>query len=558
MPLFPKLNPAERVMSFELEGGLQLTQESFVKAIEQGTNKKDIPDGKKLTRLLLEKFKDKFSLHWSSETWNYQKNEFSSCGFYNNTNISLPNGCKFYGDLGDELPETANYECDSARRVVIADLATRKFISSHLDGLWEGLDVAYYADNIDISGTQSEPVTHGGHENYYCEPSLFKKISTKNIWYLFLVTRQIYTGSGCYVPQEIAERKVDPLKGFQISQRSHVINDLAADRTTYSRPIINLRDESFSPPEIGSRLHLINGDTNMLAMTTFMKFFTTSLVLKALEDGILDKLETLLDYKYKEHAVVDVKEIARHTGAWTLNGLNTNIIKGNSAVGAQRMIYHAIREAYYNDHKTDEITKFGLDEWGKILDNLDKLEGRVDKDGRNIDNLEARQFLSQRVDHVNKKEKIDGLSRLNGHAFDFDASASYSHDYHLTNAQDGGLLNGPDEQLGIMAEWITHDEINAAQHTPNCYTRATIRSYILHRAKEIASFRQQSSTHTERFNYLVGWDHARIVLGNKTLDLIFPDAEKTYLEGEINPSTGNTYKFDIDEIFFQACLKNKG
>src|SRR3546814_14674804 len=71
---------------------------------------------------------------------------------------------------------------------------------------------------------------------------------------------------------------------YCIAQRAEHIWEGVSSATTRSRPIINTRDEPHADAEKYRRLHVIVGDSNMSAYTTFLTVGATSLLLPMLED----------------------------------------------------------------------------------------------------------------------------------------------------------------------------------------------------------------------------------------------------------------------------------
>ena len=94
----------------------------------------------------------------------------------------------------------------------------------------------------------------------------------------FLVSRQIYTGSG-----KVLQTARGPL--YSMAQRAeHIWEGVSSSATTRSRPIINTRDEPHADAERYRRLHVIVGDSNMCEYTTFVKIGSAACMLRMLED----------------------------------------------------------------------------------------------------------------------------------------------------------------------------------------------------------------------------------------------------------------------------------
>jgi len=144
--------------------------------------------------------------------------------------------------------------------------------------------------------------TFGSHENYLVTRRF--PFSRRGLAPLvtFLVTRQIFTGSGrvgAASPQDawiqmdrlivpraaLGHGAASPQLSFQISQRAdHIVNDFF-EWVQQNRAIVNTRDEPLADPNQYRRIHLLLGDSNMAEYATALKLGTTGLVLQLIEDG---------------------------------------------------------------------------------------------------------------------------------------------------------------------------------------------------------------------------------------------------------------------------------
>src|SRR5262249_58755294 len=118
----------------------------------------------------------------------------------------------------------------------------------------------------------------------------------------FLVTRQIFTGSGrvgAASPQDAwiqMDRLIVPRAAighsmmasqlpFQISQRAdHIVNDFF-EWVQQNRAIVNTSDEPLADPNQYRRIHLLLGDSNMAEVATALKMGATGVVLQPIEEG---------------------------------------------------------------------------------------------------------------------------------------------------------------------------------------------------------------------------------------------------------------------------------
>src|SRR3984885_8917727 len=131
-----------------------------------------------------------------------------------------------------------------------------------------------YKNNVDGKGA-----SYGSHENYLMSRQTPFSAVIAGLT-PFLVTRQVFTGSGRV---GIGPSGDEP--GFQLSQRSDYIEVEVGLETTLKRGIINTRDEPHADADRYRRLHVIIGDANLAETSTYLKLGTTALVLDLIEDG---------------------------------------------------------------------------------------------------------------------------------------------------------------------------------------------------------------------------------------------------------------------------------
>src|SRR5680860_54055 len=201
-------------------------------------------------------------------------------------NVLLPNGARMYVDHSH--PEYSTPECLGAREAALHDkageLAMVRAAAAAQRMLEPDQTISLYKNNSDGKGN-----SYGAHENYLVSRALpFADIAR----YLttFLVTRQIFTGSG-----KVGVENGRSTVPFQISQRADFFEERVGLETTLRRPIINTRDEPHGDPKRFRRLHVIIGDATRSEIQTYLKLGTASLFLGAIEDGALPDDLGLLD-----------------------------------------------------------------------------------------------------------------------------------------------------------------------------------------------------------------------------------------------------------------------
>ncbi|MDR1823831.1 MAG: proteasome accessory factor PafA2 [Bifidobacteriaceae bacterium] len=185
--------------------------------------------------------------------------------------VLLPNGGRLYVDHAH--PEYATPEVAGARAAALWDKAGERVMARAAAGLERaGTPVSLYKNNTDGKGA-----SYGTHENYLVARDVpFEQIIA--VMTTFLVTRQIYTGSGRV---GLGQRSQEP--GFQLSQRADYVEAEVGLETTLNRPIVNTRDEPHADATRWRRLHVIVGDATLMDVATYVRVGTCLAVLRAME-----------------------------------------------------------------------------------------------------------------------------------------------------------------------------------------------------------------------------------------------------------------------------------
>jgi proteasome accessory factor A len=199
-------------------------------------------------------------------------------------NVVLTNGARLYVDHAH--PEYSTPECADPLSAALYDKAGEVVMARAVAAaqrlLAEGHRMLIHKNNSDGKGN-----SYGAHENYLIARDLpFGDIVRHFTG--FLVTRQIFTGSG-----KVGAENGRPDVGFQITQRADFFEEEVGLETTLKRPIINTRDEPHADSTKYRRLHVIIGDATMAEVQTFLKLGSAALILDALEDGELPEPLTL-------------------------------------------------------------------------------------------------------------------------------------------------------------------------------------------------------------------------------------------------------------------------
>lgn len=224
----------------------------------------------------------------------------------------INNGARVYLESTGQHLETASPECSGALETLKFDKWSETFVCKIAEELKENIGkLVFYKKNSD----SNLEYTRGCHENYFSEKifeellkesenSLMSAASARtvplispeiNYFILFLITRQIFTGSGGIMLYSLKKQASDI---YEISPRTFFIDAVLSSPTTASgnggRAIINTRNEPLSHQKKYWRNHLILGDANMADLSIFLKFGTTSAIIEMIEEGSWDD-DLLLD-----------------------------------------------------------------------------------------------------------------------------------------------------------------------------------------------------------------------------------------------------------------------
>jgi proteasome accessory factor A len=201
-------------------------------------------------------------------------------------NVVLTNGARLYVDHAH--PEYSTPECAEPRSLALYDKAGELVMARATRAaqalLGEGERMLLHKNNSDGKGN-----SYGAHENFLIARNLpFGDIVRHFTG--FLVTRQVYTGSG-----KVGAENGRPTADYQITQRADFFEEEVGLETTLKRPIINTRDEPHADSTKYRRLHVIIGDATRSEVQTFLKVGSAALILDALEAGALPEPLLLAD-----------------------------------------------------------------------------------------------------------------------------------------------------------------------------------------------------------------------------------------------------------------------
>ena len=361
--------------------------------------------------------------------------------------VILDNGARYYVDHAH--PEYSTPECTNARDLVIHDKAGERVLAESIRASWRVMQpnqsIVVYKNNSDSKGN-----SYGCHENYLMSratpfPMIVRYLTP------FLVTRQIFTGSGKVGSEGINARHN---VAFQLSQRADFFEVEVGLETTFKRPIINTRDEPHADPEKYRRLHVIIGDANMSEVATFLKVGTTALVLKMIEDDFISADLTLAE------PVAALKAISADPTCRATVALSEG--RTVRAVDLQWEFLDWARK-YLAEREVDPVTAEVMSRWEQVL-------AAIETDPMVAD---------RQLDWVAKLRLIEAYRDRRGLGWDDPKLALVDLQYHDVR-MDRSLYYKLLEQ-GQMERLVAEEDILRAVSEPPSDTRAWFRGHALRR-----------------------------------------------------------------------------
>lgn len=361
-------------------------------------------------------------------------------------NSVLANGARLYVDHAHpEYSAPESYDpLEAALYDKVGELVMHRAVESAAANA--GKDVSIYKNNSDGKGN-----SYGAHENYLMSRETpFGDIIRYAM--TFLVTRQIFTGSG-----KVGSENERPDVDFQITQRADFFEEEVGLETTLKRPIINTRDEPHGDPSRYRRLHVIIGDANMSEVQNFLKLGTTALMLAALEDGAIPDpldLDDPVESCWRVSHDIDLRRPLELDGGGTATALE---IQGR---------YLEWLSKYVEKELDDPVWTRVIEEWENVLDKLETDVGS----------------LSNTLDWVAKKRVFEGF--IGRDTIDWSSSKlrALNLQYHDVDPE-RGLYNRM-ARKGSFRRLFSDEEIAKAAVTPPERTRAYFRGRCVDRFSE--------------------------------------------------------------------------
>jgi proteasome accessory factor A len=435
----------------------------------------------------------------------------------------LVNGGRLYVDSVGDHEEYATPECLSWEELIAHEKAGQRILVSLLDDLGLSGRVSFYNNNVDHFGGH----TFGSHENYAVSLDFHFFSQAVESLLPFLVTRQIFAGSGrvgghhinpAGVPEEHSSARYldrdylwiddlygvenDPSVGFQISQRADHIVKSVSTRVRFNRAIINPKREALASGAGFDRLHILFGESNCSEYAGWLKVAATSLVLDVIEERVAPMLARMAQ------PVRILRQLSRDpTWRWIVRLSDGSTIP---AVDLQRLYLEAAKE-YLSGR--DEQTEEALREWEEVLDGLEadplSLADRLDWAAKFKMLAEYQASAAGKGLRRRARDRIDAGSMI-------PTDMLYSLDMEYHNIDPAKGLYYSLEQAGKMRRKTSESAVHRAMFEPPPNTRARGRAEAVRRL-----MRSRSRSYT------VDWD---VVWLGKDACLPMPDPYDTYVD----------------------------
>ena len=363
-------------------------------------------------------------------------------------NSVLTNGARLYVDHSH--PEYSGPECFDPREGALYDKVGELVMARAGRAVQETLppnqQIRLYKNNSD--GKSS---SYGAHENFLLSRRTpFGKV----IQYLptFLVSRQIYTGSG-----KVGSENHRPFCSYQITQRADFFEEVVGLETTLRRPIINTRDEPHGDPTRYRRLHIIIGDANLSEVQIFLKLGVTALFLHALEDDALPSALELAE---------PVKACWRISHDLTLAEPLEMSEGGTMTALDLQFLYLEWLSEYARRRLDDPVWDELLEEWEGVL----------------VDLEEDPMLTSDRLDWTAKLAILEAYRARENLSWSHPRLAAMALQYH--DVEPSRSIYHRLVERGAVRRLFTDAEVERAEHYPPEGTRAWFRGTCVSRFGE--------------------------------------------------------------------------
>lgn len=423
------------------------------------------------------------------------------------------NGSRFYVDC--DHPEYSIPETSNPRDALIAQKAGDFIVNECRKYAEEALRrddrdcIARYLGHptlwirMDRTNSDAKGASYAGHENYSVSPEIFKRVVGEDRYFfsegdlsqalmIFLAARQVICGAG-----KVGYESGKPIP-FQISARADFIEREISFNTIARRPIINTRDHPYADENIVRRLHVICGDSNMSQLSLFLKFGLTALFLMMLEDGFLEREESVFGEAMVD-PVLSYKNISRDLTLEHKIFFKSGLKKTALEIMAEMS---ELIDKFVSEKGLPEV-------WADVST---KLKGTVNGLWSNRHQDE----FSRNLDWAAKERILSSLMKRKSISWNHHECFMVNFRYQNIDPEESIFYRI--EKRGEIIKIAEDDEIQNAVLLPPKDTRASVRGYL------VAKHRQDISS--------IGWDHVRFKDGSyadlydpRRFDLFMPEMD---------------------------------
>lgn len=263
------------------------------------------------------------------------------------SNVYLANGARLYMPEPGVV-EYATPECSSAREALCHVRAGESLLLDLARSTEARLAEAGTKAIFEVAADRSS--AGGSHESYGA-PRSFPADWIHELLVPFLVTRQVFTGSGGMVPTPEGTK-------FVLSPRAHLVS-------TGGDPgrLVNADAHPHADPERFRRIHIDVGDANRSDAARLLKIATTRLVLRVTEEAP----DALSDRLTLEAPMTALRDVSLDPGLTKTVQLRSG--RSLTALDVQTLVLRAVRRHLSKAPASNE-ERNAIDQWQSVIDEL--------------------------------------------------------------------------------------------------------------------------------------------------------------------------------------------